>query len=185
MDHGAVTAETLRRLIARGWADMAGVSVYHPEEADRLLRDEVYQAVQLPVSVFDQRFIRSGALERLQKRGIHIFARSVFFQGLFFLDPGSVEDPGLARSALPHIKTLRALAERAGMSVAQFAVTFLRDLPGIRSLVLGADNPEQVLENSALFEAPPLEGSLRQEAETAFRDIDYPGIMAVLSRPRE
>lgn len=183
--HGAVTAGVLRGMVKRGLADMAGVSVYHPGEVDGLLPDEVYQAVQIPMNIFDQRFIISGALERLRLRGIRVFVRSVFFQGLFFLDPGGIDDPDLIRHAAPHIKTLRRLSEKAGMSVARFAIAFLRDMPGITSLVLGADNPEQVKENRVLFEAPPLSGSLRSEAEAAFREVDYPGIMAVLSRPKK
>jgi aryl-alcohol dehydrogenase-like predicted oxidoreductase len=149
-----------------------------------MLKDDCYRAIQIPLNVFDQRFILSGALEQLQRRDIHVFVRSVFFQGLFFLDPERVGDPDLLRCAVPHIRTLKDLAEEGGMSIGQFAVSFLRDIPGIRSLVLGADNPEQVIQNAALFEAPPLPDTLRRKAEEAFKNIDYPGIMAVLSRPK-
>ena len=149
--HGAVTADTLRGFVKQGLAGMAGVSVYHPDEAVKMLNDDVYQAIQLPMNIFDQRFIMSGAIERLRERGIKIFVRSVFFQGLLFLEPKSVTDPDLLRCAVPHLKTLRRLSEKAGMGVAHFALTFLRDMSGIVSLVLGADNPEQVTENRALF----------------------------------
>lgn len=185
-DHGPVVANTLRRLVAEGLSDMAGVSVYSPEEADLLLAYDVYQAVQLPMSIIDQRFLVSGVLERLANRGIHIFVRSVFFQGLVFLPPEGISDSGLVKSAVPHLHTLRRLSEKAGMTIAQFAVSFLRDMPGITSLVLGADNQEQVMQNSALFaDTPPLPDVLRHEAETAFGDVNYPEIMAVLSRPKK
>lgn len=184
MAHGSLTARILRRLLRENYADMAGVSVYHPEEIGIMLKDDCYRAVQIPLNVFDQRFIRSGALEKLRRRDIHVFVRSVFFQGLLFLDPEKVADPDLLRCAVPHIRTLRRLSEEGGMDPAQFAVGFLRDLPGISSLVLGADNPEQVIRNAALFDGPPLPGALRRKAEEAFQELDYPGIMAVLSRPK-
>jgi aryl-alcohol dehydrogenase-like predicted oxidoreductase len=183
--HGRVTAGVLRSLVKEGRTGMAGVSVYQPEEAVAMLEEDVYQAIQIPMNVFDQRFLYSGALEALRKKGVKIFVRSVFFQGLFFLDPDTVTDPDLVSYAVPHIRTLRRLAEKAGMSVAQFAVAFIRDLPGITSLVLGADNPGQVIENSALFETPPLDESLLREAEKSFREINYKGIMSVLSRPKQ
>ena len=192
--HGKIVANTLRRLVSMGLADMAGVSVYHPEEAELLLEDDIYQAVQLPINVFDQRFIKSGILDRLSGRGIHIFARSVFFQGLFFLDPENLSDPDLVQHAVPHLRTLRLLSEKAEMSIAQFAVSFLQSLPGITSLVLGADNPEQVKQNAALFEAHhnkensdkkyPIAQNIYQLAQEAFEEINYPEIMTVLSRPR-
>ncbi|MDR3166815.1 MAG: aldo/keto reductase [Treponema sp.] len=185
MIHGSATAQILLRLVKENYTDMAGVSVYHPEEIGSLLKDDVYQAVQIPLNVFDQRFIRSGALEQLRRRNIHVFVRSVFFQGLLFLDPEGVRDPDLLRYAVPHLRTLRRLSEEGGMSIGQFAVSFLRDMPGISSLVLGADNPEQVVRNTAFFEAPPLSGALRRKAEDAFKDLNYPGIMAVLSRPKQ
>ncbi|MDR2100991.1 MAG: aldo/keto reductase [Treponema sp.] len=184
MAHGPVTARVLRRLVRENYADMAGVSVYHPEETGIMLQDDVYRAIQIPLNLFDQRFILSGALEQLRQRDVHIFVRSVFFQGLFFLDPERVGDPDLLRCAVPHIKTLMRLSEEGGMSTGQFAVSFLRDIPGISSLVLGADNPEQVLRNAAFFEAPPLPDALRRKAEDAFKNVNYPGIMAVLSRPK-
>jgi aryl-alcohol dehydrogenase-like predicted oxidoreductase len=185
MNHGSVTARVLLRLVKENYADMAGVSVYHPEEIGIMLKDDCYQAIQIPLNIFDQRFILSGALEQLRRRNIYIFIRSVFFQGLFFLDPEKVGDPDLLRYAVPHIKTLRRLSEEGGMSTGQFAVSFLRDIPGISSLVLGADNPEQVIRNTAFFEAPPLPDNLRRKAEDAFKNVNYPEIMAVLSRPKQ
>ena len=183
--HGSVTANTLRRLIAQGIADIAGVSVYHPEEADLMLKDDVYQAIQLPMNIFDQRFIKSGALERLHRKDIHIFVRSAFLQGLFFLEPDAVTDPDLVRCAVPHIKTLRRLADKAGMSIAQLAVSFLRNLSGIKSLVMGADNPEQVIENASLFDANPLDADTLHLLGNSFDDVDYAGIMVVLRRPKQ
>ncbi|MCL2477990.1 MAG: aldo/keto reductase [Treponema sp.] len=183
--HGPAVAAAMRHLVAGGLTDMAGVSVYHPHEIDTVLKDDIYRAVQLPMSVFDLRFLKSGALERLQAANIHIFVRSVFFQGLLFLDPQSVEDPDLVRFAVPYIKKLNQLSQNSGMGAAQFAVTFLRDIKGIASLVLGADNPAQVKQNSALFETPVMDAGLRLEAENAFAAVDYPGIMSVLSRPKQ
>jgi aryl-alcohol dehydrogenase-like predicted oxidoreductase len=137
------------------------------------------------MNVFDRRFIKSGALERLNRKGVHVFVRSAFLQGLFFLEPEKITDPDLVRCAVPHIKTLKQLSEKAGMGIAQFAVSFLRNLPGIKSLVLGADNPEQVIENASLFGADRLNMDVLHQAGNSFDDVDYTGIMAVLSRPKQ
>ena len=180
--HGAIVARILRRMVDKGLAGMAGVSVYHPEEAEMLLEDDIYRAIQLPMNIFDPRFLNSGILDRLHQRGIHVFVRSVFFQGLLFLDPENLRDN--LKFMAPYLRQLRQFSEKAGMSISQFAITYLSGLPGIASLVLGADNSEQVEENSALFDAPPLNDELLREAANAFRDIDYPAVMAELSHPR-
>lgn len=195
---GAVSA--LRRFVKAGLADMAGVSVYHPDEADLMLTDDIYSAIQLPCNIFDLRFLKTGVLKRLQEHRIKIFIRSVFFQGLLFLDPEQINDPDLLKYAAPGLKTLRLLCEKAGVSIGQFALDFLRSLPGVTSLVLGADNPEQVKENTAYFKSPsfqspapgipaletPFAGEkIYTEAEAAFAEVDYAGIMSVLSRPKK
>ena len=188
-NHGPIVAETLRRFIAQGLTDFTGVSVYHPEEADFLLENEVYQAVQLPANVLDQRFIRTGVLDRLSKRGIQVFVRSAFFQGLLLMEAEQIEDPGLKKYAVPHLLTLRRLSENAGMSVARFALYFLRDFPGVTSIVIGADNPEQVLQNITFFDASSTKNYFLDEkthhlAQISFENVDYAAIMAVLSRPK-
>jgi aryl-alcohol dehydrogenase-like predicted oxidoreductase len=183
--HGSVVAETIGNILKKGYARRAGVSVYYPNEAETMLDNDLWQLVQLPMSVFDKRFVLSGAMEKLRRKNISVFVRSIFFQGLFFLDPGAVTDPGLVKYAVPHIRSLRDLADRAGISVAQFAIAFIRDIPGVTSLVLGADNGDQVRENAALFETSALEDTLRMEAEKLFDGINYEGIMTTLRKPRK
>jgi aryl-alcohol dehydrogenase-like predicted oxidoreductase len=182
MIHGPAARKSLEGMIKKGYADTAGVSVYHPGEAETMLSDDIWQIVQIPVNLFDLRFITQGTVEKLKNHGVHIFVRSVFFQGIFFLNPDEVTEPDLLRLAVPHIRTLRKLSEDAGISIGQLAIAYVRDIPGITSLVLGSENPRQVAENAALFETGPLKESLRQKIEKEFSGIDYPGIMEVLSR---
>ncbi len=182
--HGDIVPKTLKSLINRGYTDIVGASIYFPEEVETMLQNDLYQAIQIPMSLFDQKLIHQGYLRRLHEKNIGVFVRSVFLQGLFFLDPDNMGDPDLARYAAPHLKTLRRLAERSGMSVAQFAISFIRDIPGVTSLVLGADTPEQVRENIALLDGPAIGEAERNEALKAFSDVDLEGIMTVLRRPK-
>jgi len=182
--HGPVVSRTLNSLIHKGIADYAGVSVYYPEEIDTMLDDDIYQAVQLPINLFDLKMIRTGKIKELAKRNITVFARSIFLQGLFFLDPEKMTDPDLMKYAKPYILKLRDFADRQDMSLPQFAVSFIRDIPGISSLVLGAEQPQQVLDDIGLLNAPMLSESIREEAEKTFSDVDFEAIMKVLRRPK-
>lgn len=72
----------------QGKVGKVGVSVYSPEEL-ALWLDQGYplELVQLPANLLDQRFLRSGWLDRLQAMGCEIHVRSLFLQGLLLMQP--------------------------------------------------------------------------------------------------
>jgi len=184
-DYGEAVRNGFDRLIKDGYTDMVGASVYDPEEVDEMLKYDIYQATQVPMSMFDQKLITGGYIDRLKEKNVIVFVRSVFLQGVFFLDPDKMTDPLLIEYAKPHILKLREFCERTGMSVAEFAISFMRDVPGVTSLVLGADTEEQVMQNIAYMNAPALSAEMRKEVTEAFSNVNIPKIMEVLTRPKQ
>lgn len=180
--YGDIVQKTLNKLIAENYIGIAGVSVYGPDDLDSMLNFDIYQAVQIPMSIFDQKLIKKGYLSLLKERGITVFVRSVFLQGLFFLNPSAITDPILVEYAKPYIEKLHEFCKKSGMSIAEFAISFIRDIPGVTSLVLGADTEEQILQNINYLKAPKLPDKLREEVYEAFCDVNIPKIMEVLSR---
>ena len=83
------------------------------------------------------------------------------------------------------MRLLRQVAQSLDMTVAQLAIAFMRDQPGITSLVLGADAPEQVTENLACFETPGLDEETTALLRKEFSQVNIPAIMQVLSRPKK
>ena len=182
--NGDRTAQIMGDLIKRGYCDMVGASVYNAAEIDKMLSYEQYTVTQIPMSIFDQRLINTGYVDKLAKKGYTVFVRSVFLQGLFFLDPHKITDPILLEHAYPGILKLRDLAEKEGMSIAEMAISFLRDYPGVTSLVLGSDNVDQVSANIHYFDAHPLSEETNSILKETFADVNIPEIMKVLSRPK-
>ena len=180
---GGAVPRALKRIVDKGYAEAVGVSVYYPAELEQLLENDLYRATQLPMNLFDRRC--AHLLPRLRERGVAVFVRSVFLQGLFFLDPQQMGDPDLHHYAAPHVERLHRLSQEAGLSVPQLAISYIRDLPGVTSLVLGADNPEQVIENVALLGGSELPERLRRQADEAFAKVDYEGVMAALRKPKQ
>lgn len=183
--HGKKCADAVKALLDHGYTDRVGVSVYVAEDIEGMLPYDVFSITQVPMSIFDQRLIADGSVTRLQERGYSVFVRSVFLQGLFFLDPDKVDDPILVEHAVPKIRLLRQIAADLGITVAQLAIAFMRDCAGVTSLVLGADTPEQVKSNIAYFDAPALDDSVMQLLQKEFAFVDIPEIMKVLSRPKK
>ena len=62
-----------------------GVSVYNPDELEALLERYSIDMVQLPLNVFDKRFVDSGWLSDLKRSGVEVHSRSVFLQGLLLM----------------------------------------------------------------------------------------------------
>ena len=182
--NGEWVAKAMEKLVKLGYTDTVGASVYTGEELENMFRYDVYTATQVPMSIFDQRLIASGMTDRLAQRGVTVFVRSVFLQGLFFLDPDTVTDPILVEHACPKIRLLRECAEREGMSIAEMAISFMRDVTGVTSLVLGADNADQVKANAAYFEAKSISEETTALIKREFADVNIPEIMKVLSRPK-
>lgn len=181
-NYGDAVPDALAALAREGKIGIYGPSVYRPEEIDVMFKNPGYQAIQVPMNLFDQKLVHMGYLDEMKKRGITVFVRSVFLQGLFFLEPDELQDPLLIEAAAPHLRALRRMAAQENMSVAQFAISFIRDIPGVTSLVLGADTPAQIRENVALMEGPALSEAMREEAAERFRHVDMEKIMNVLSR---
>lgn len=148
-----------------------GVSLYYPDQVDLVLDRAGIHAVQLPVNIFDQRALHNGALEALQASAIQVFARSVFLQGLFFLE--SKQIPDSLSEARPFIAKLEEIAHAAQRDRAELAFVYVRDLVGVSSIVFGAERREQVIDNLAWQDAPPLDDGLRQELHTVFQGIPY------------
>ena len=160
--YGEKLVALLEKLVARGLIGLAGVSVYTAADLDKMARYELFQVCQLPLSILDQRLIQSGHLASLHEKGIIVFARSVFLQGLLFLPPADL--PKNLGQAAPFLAKLQELASQEKISLAQLAVSFVRDLPGVSSLVIGAETKAQVRENVQLCCGPGLTDASRQAA---------------------
>lgn len=173
--YGKIVSHTLKKLKAEGLIDKVGVSVYHPEEVEEMLKDNLYEAVQIPMNLFDQRMKSKGIIQKLKDKNIIVFVRSVFLQGLFFLDPENL--PKKVQIAKEPLLLLRELAEKENMNIAQLAIAYVRDVEGVSSLVLGVETPEQITENIRLMDTPAISEKTRHEIETVFKNVPILEIM--------
>jgi len=72
-----------------GLIGQTGVSVYNPKEISWLLDKDInFDIVQLPFSIFDRRFV--PLFPALKEKNVEIHVRSVFLQGLYFMDPNNL-----------------------------------------------------------------------------------------------
>lgn len=128
----------------QGRVQKVGFSVYYPKEAEYLLEKGIdFDLIQLPFSVFDQRF--SSLLPKLEKNGIEIHARSVFLQGLAFKKPENLEArfSGLKEK----LSGLHNLSKKTGIPVQALCINFAALNPCIGKVIVGVDSLQNLEEN--------------------------------------
>ncbi|WP_010268971.1 aldo/keto reductase [Paenibacillus senegalensis] len=172
--HGRTITAVFEKLCKEGIIGYAGVSFgANTDEQFKTLWDtvceDVYQAVQIPINVLDHRLIHNGGLDKLRQSGKTVFARSIYMQGLIFLQDDEL--PSHLQIAAAPLAAVREIAVKANLSVSQLATSFVRDLPGIDSLVIGVETVDQLREALNQIAGPPLEEATRQECMKRLKDV--------------
>jgi aryl-alcohol dehydrogenase-like predicted oxidoreductase len=106
----------------RGTATKIGVSIYDGDQLNAVLERFQPDIVQLPLSILDQRLIRSGHLKRLKSLGVEIHARSLFLQGLMFMDLDHL-DP-FFKPISKSLSQLRLATQEQGLTPLAAALSF-------------------------------------------------------------
>lgn len=158
----------LNQIKKEGLIKQIGISTYNLKEVKETLKFREIDVIQLPINIFDHRLIKSGLLKKLNKYGYSIFARSIYLQGLFFLSPEKLPDY-LKIAKQPLIK-LRDLAKEYSIDIAKLAFLYVRDLPEITSLVIGAENINQLANNLKYLDEKPLSSELSKIIIEEFSD---------------
>ncbi|MBT3374769.1 MAG: aldo/keto reductase [Lentisphaerae bacterium] len=148
-------------------ASVSGDAIRALEEAADL---EHLSAVQIAANVFDTGLIGNRALSLLRERGVTIFARSAFLQGLIVIDEADV--PQALHAVLPAKRRLAALAENGRRSVPELALQYPLTVPEVDCLVIGCETLEQFEQDLAWRDAPRL--TTDELAEIADLALDLP-----------
>lgn len=170
IEYGDAMIRALEDLKREGLVAGVGVSFSDKSRLGELTDGVDLDCVQLPANMLDYEFISGGGIKRLSDRGIFVFVRSVYLQGLFFKNTDEL--PEKIRCAKAPLDKLHTLANDAGIGMAEMAFGFMRDTEGIGSLVVGADDPAQLRESVALASAKPLSESLKREISAIASTVD-------------
>ncbi len=168
-NHNGIILDQLLKLKEEGFIEKIGASLYSPDEVREVLKQKLCDAVQVPINLFDNTLIKTNILKDLKERGIIVFARSIFLQGLFFLHDDGV--PSHLQKAEKYLGLLRKISSDAKIPINQIAFDFVRDLPGVTSLVIGVETHEQLLQNIALLKSPKLPSEIMKIILDTFSDI--------------
>lgn len=162
--------QVMEELKASGDVKFTGASAYSHHDYGEIAASG-FDATQIPINLFDWGQIENGGLKKLEESGMMVFVRSVYLQGLVFQDPDKM-DPRMEFARETLVK-FRGLCAKYGLTPAALALSYALSLPGVTSLVLGSEKPEQVEQNAALLEQA-VDLSAEQMAEIRANFIDTP-----------
>jgi aryl-alcohol dehydrogenase-like predicted oxidoreductase len=147
----------LRGLKDEGIFRKIGISVYVADDPAALAERFRPDVMQLPFSLLDQRLLLNGTLTRLQALGVEIHARSLFLQGLLFLE----ELPQKLRHATPHLAHVRKSLKDGNITPLAAALGFVLAQREIAFGLVGVTSAAELNEiiTAAKQPLPPLDWS--------------------------
>lgn len=138
---GPGLVHALLQLQAEGLVQKIGISVYEPEELDRLMPRFTPGLVQLPYNALDGRWAQ-GWLPKLAAMGVEVHARSVFLQGLLLM-PAARRPTYFARWADTWAAWDSWLANSRQLPL-QACLAAVLARPEIQRVVVGVDSAAQL-----------------------------------------
>lgn len=143
--YGLDLARGLLRARDAGLAERIGLSVYSPEQLAALVDRLPLEIIQIPLNIFDRRFVETGWLDRLVADDVEVHARSVFLQGLLLLPSDRIPSKfSPFRSLIDGWYSWLAGDAAAGMSSVQACIAHVASYASVSRLVVGADSLAQL-----------------------------------------
>ncbi len=128
----------LKDLQTQNLINRIGVSVYSPSDLNCLPLKSL-QIIQIPLSIYDQRFMQNDYLSELSSQELSIFVRSSFLQGLLLQSFDYWPDFLSSSFKLHHEKFSKVVKENS-YTLLQAALGFVLSLPNIESVIVGVSS---------------------------------------------
>jgi aryl-alcohol dehydrogenase-like predicted oxidoreductase len=142
----------LSALKAEGLVDKIGVSIYEPDELERLFALTRFDLVQAPLSILDRRLVGSGWTTRLKSLGVELHTRSAFLQGLLLMRAN--ERPEKFRRWNGIWETWSQWLGETGLSPLEACLRYPLSVAEVDKVIVGIDSVVQLREILAAASGP-------------------------------
>ncbi len=159
-----------QELKKEGKIKASGVSTYTPEETQKAIETGVWDVIQLPFNLMDQR--QATFFPAAKEKGIGLVVRSVLMKGLLSERAKNLH-PAL-KKVEQHISGYAKLQKASGYSLPKLATKFALSFPEVSSILVGIDRKEYLEQSLEAANGAYLEGGMMHEAkQMAFPDADF------------
>lgn len=126
-----------------GLIESYGCSIYDIDELEHIMKYDV-GSIQIPGSIFNQVILESSLLKKIKSNGTMVFVRSVFVQGLIFMNDDEI--PENLRGIEIYLNKLRNMVKDREITIAEAALNYVRNHPNTDSVVFGVESINQIKE---------------------------------------
>ncbi len=171
------TIRTLHKLKDEGLVHKIGVSVYEIDEAEKAIEDGMIDYLQMPCSIFDQRGLISGVFRKAKEKGIAVFTRSAFLQGLLMMDEEKI--PEYLNGIKPYIAKLNQILEKYNIEKKHVALKYILLQDVVDYMVFGVETKRQLEEIVKEKNTEKLPNTLMNEIKSNFSNISTDLILPI------
>lgn len=122
-----------------------GVSIYSNEHFARVIDDPSVHLIQLPYNLLDNKSQRGALIQKAKDKNKIIHVRSVFLQGLFFMDLGKL--PIKLKPLKSELDYLQQMTKEHNIPMQTLALKYVASNPNVDSILIGVDNINQLKAN--------------------------------------
>lgn len=171
------TIKILNKLKEEGLITKIGVSVYDVDEAEKAITGNAIDYLQMPCSVFDQRGLISGVFQKAKEKGVKVFTRSAFLQGLLMMEADEV--PDYLKGIVPYILKFNEILIKYNVKKKHAVLNFILSESLIDYMVFGVETTEQLKEIIEETKSESISAELIREIKDNFCDISTDLILPI------
>ncbi|GFI15502.1 aldo-keto reductase YhdN [Lachnospiraceae bacterium] len=171
------TLAILKKIKEEGLVRKTGVSVYEIDEAEYAVENGDIDYLQMPCSVFDQRGLTSGVFQKARERGITVFTRSAFLQGLLMMEENKI--PVYLQGIVPYIHEFNGMLQRYNLDKKHAVVKFVLSKQLVDYMVFGIETVGQLGEILAERDSSSLPEEFVRDVEKRFSCISEDLILPI------
>ncbi len=162
--------DSITKLIDSKKIKYFGVSIYTEDDFNNALDNDAITFIQVPFNIFDQRAIKYNWFKRAKEKNKLIFIRSVYLQGLVFMDKDSL--PKNLQKAGNYLDILKSYCDTLSISTGTLALSFVNSVAKESLILFGCDNLLQAQQNIDVFNRlEDLSNSVISEIHESFKDV--------------
>lgn len=137
--------DELLLLKQQGLIKKIGISIYTNDELQHVINDDFIDVIQLPFNLLDNQNIRGNFIDQAKQKEKEIHIRSVYLQGLFFMDTDSL--PERLLSLKPYLQSLHDYCKKESITMETLALSYALYNRNIDQVLIGVDTKEQLIKN--------------------------------------
>lgn len=144
--NGKKILKILQKLKKKGKIKKIGVSIYNPNDLKLVYSKFLPDIIQSPLSIFDQRLIKSKYFKIIKKKKTLIQIRSIFLQGALLKKISYLKKINLNINLINNIKKLDSWCSEKGISRLEASIDFIKNLKGIDFITIGFNSKKELNE---------------------------------------